>query len=184
MKCIPLYSTLPPNLQQRIFEAAPPKRSNGAIGRKVVVSTNIAETSLTIDGVVFVIDPGFAKQKVTFLFPRKMFFFSLNLAHLWSYSGNLLSKLGFISQVLSNTHLLDHIIHLSVLVFMVVKYIAHSLVTWFTVNFFASYLNLAYLFRVSFPSARYWMLKGPSARSYCHFSVDFFCSVCLFGNEI
>ncbi|KAK2147071.1 hypothetical protein LSH36_571g01054 [Paralvinella palmiformis] len=64
LKCIPLYSTLPPNLQQRIFEPPPPKRTNGAIGRKVVVSTNIAETSLTIDGVVFVIDPGFAKQKV------------------------------------------------------------------------------------------------------------------------
>jgi len=61
MKCIPLYSTLPPNLQQRIFEQAPAKKSNGAVGRKVVVSTNIAETSLTIDGVVFVIDP---KQKV------------------------------------------------------------------------------------------------------------------------
>jgi HrpA-like RNA helicase len=58
MKCIPLYSTLPPNLQQRIFEQAPARKSNGAIGRKVVVSTNIAETSLTIDGVVFVIDPG------------------------------------------------------------------------------------------------------------------------------
>jgi HrpA-like RNA helicase len=65
MKCIPLYSTLPPNLQQRIFEPAPPNKANGAIGRKVVVSTNIAETSLTIDGVVFVIDPGFAKQKVS-----------------------------------------------------------------------------------------------------------------------
>jgi len=62
--CIPLYSTLPPNLQQRIFESAPPNKENGAFGRKVVVSTNIAETSLTIDGVVFVIDPGFAKQKV------------------------------------------------------------------------------------------------------------------------
>ncbi|XP_052269693.1 putative pre-mRNA-splicing factor ATP-dependent RNA helicase PRP1 isoform X4 [Dreissena polymorpha] len=64
MKCIPLYSTLPPNLQQRIFEPPPPNKASGAIGRKVVVSTNIAETSLTIDGVVFVIDPGFAKQKV------------------------------------------------------------------------------------------------------------------------
>ncbi|KAG5220181.1 DEAH-box ATP-dependent RNA helicase [Salix suchowensis] len=32
--------------------------------RKVVVSTNIAETSLTIDGIVYVVDPGFSKQKV------------------------------------------------------------------------------------------------------------------------
>ncbi|KAJ9455950.1 putative pre-mRNA-splicing factor ATP-dependent RNA helicase DEAH2 [Diplonema papillatum] len=58
MKCIPLYSSLPPQQQQRIFEAAPPG------GRKCVVSTNIAETSITIDGVVYVVDPGFSKQKV------------------------------------------------------------------------------------------------------------------------
>ncbi|CAD6197393.1 unnamed protein product [Caenorhabditis auriculariae] len=64
LNCIPLYSTLPPNAQQRIFEPAPPNGPTGAIGRKCVVSTNIAETSLTIDGVVFVIDPGFSKQKV------------------------------------------------------------------------------------------------------------------------
>ena len=38
LKCIPLYSTLPPNLQQRIFEAPPSKKANGAIGRKVSVS--------------------------------------------------------------------------------------------------------------------------------------------------
>lgn len=64
IKIIPLYSTLPPQQQQHIFEPLPPKNQNGAIGRKVVLSTNIVETSLTIDGVVFVIDPGFAKQKV------------------------------------------------------------------------------------------------------------------------
>ncbi|KAI8997108.1 P-loop containing nucleoside triphosphate hydrolase protein [Pilobolus umbonatus] len=63
LKVVPLYSSLPPRAQQQIFEAAPPPR-NGVPGRKVVVSTNIAETSLTIDGIVYVIDPGFAKQKV------------------------------------------------------------------------------------------------------------------------
>lgn len=62
---VPLYSSLPPQQQQRIFDAAPDnKDSKGPPGRKVVVSTNIAETSLTIDGIVYVVDPGFFKQKV------------------------------------------------------------------------------------------------------------------------
>merc|ERR1719243_22144 len=51
--------------QRVIFDAAPgPTYPGGVRGRKCVVSTNIAETSLTIDGIVYVVDPGFAKQKV------------------------------------------------------------------------------------------------------------------------
>jgi pre-mRNA-splicing factor ATP-dependent RNA helicase DHX15/PRP43 len=61
----PLYSSLPPYQQQLIFNPAPgPRVPGGPPGRKVVVSTNVAETSLTIDGIVYVVDPGFSKQKV------------------------------------------------------------------------------------------------------------------------
>ena len=44
-------------MQTRIFEPAP------AGSRKIVIATNIAETSLTIDGIYYVVDPGFVKQK-------------------------------------------------------------------------------------------------------------------------
>ena len=54
---LPIYANLPSDLQAKIFEPTPP----GA--RKVVLATNIAETSLTIDGIIYVIDPGFCKQK-------------------------------------------------------------------------------------------------------------------------
>lgn len=53
----PIYANLPPEQQAKIFEPTP----KGA--RKVVLATNIAETSLTIDGIVYVIDPGFVKEK-------------------------------------------------------------------------------------------------------------------------
>jgi ATP-dependent RNA helicase DHX8/PRP22 len=53
---LPVYSALPSEMQTKIFEPAPP----GA--RKVVIATNIAETSITIDGIYYVIDPGFVKQ--------------------------------------------------------------------------------------------------------------------------
>ncbi|KAF2667817.1 P-loop containing nucleoside triphosphate hydrolase protein [Microthyrium microscopicum] len=65
MKVYPLYGSLSPQQQQRIFDPAPPPRTaGGRPGRKCIISTNIAETSLTIDGIVYVVDPGFSKQKV------------------------------------------------------------------------------------------------------------------------
>jgi len=46
----PIYANLPPNIQAKIFKETP----EGA--QKVVLATNIAETSLTFDGIKFVID--------------------------------------------------------------------------------------------------------------------------------
>ncbi len=54
---LPVYSALPSEMQSRIFEPAP----KGS--RKCIVATNIAEASLTIDGIYYVVDPGFSKQK-------------------------------------------------------------------------------------------------------------------------
>lgn len=53
---LPIYANLPSHRQALIFNQTPPN------ARKVVLATNIAETSLTIPGIVYVIDPGFHKQ--------------------------------------------------------------------------------------------------------------------------
>ncbi|KAG8532735.1 uncharacterized protein KY384_002612 [Bacidia gigantensis] len=54
---LPLFAALPPAAQQLVFQPAPKNH------RKVVLSTNIAETSVTVSGVRFVIDCGKAKLK-------------------------------------------------------------------------------------------------------------------------
>ncbi|XP_073037377.1 probable pre-mRNA-splicing factor ATP-dependent RNA helicase DEAH9 isoform X1 [Primulina eburnea] len=55
---LPLYSGLPRADQDLVFSPTPRGR------RKVVISTNIAETSLTLEGVVYVVDCGFTKQRI------------------------------------------------------------------------------------------------------------------------
>ncbi|KAJ9664836.1 hypothetical protein H2201_005057 [Coniosporium apollinis] len=54
----PLFASLDQAEQNRVFEPTPPN------ARKVVLATNIAETSITIDGIVYVIDCGLVKENV------------------------------------------------------------------------------------------------------------------------
>ncbi|CAK7273378.1 hypothetical protein SEPCBS119000_005623 [Sporothrix epigloea] len=58
LSILPMYSQMPADLQTKIFDKAPP----GV--RKCIVATNIAETSLTVDGIMYVVDPGYSKLKV------------------------------------------------------------------------------------------------------------------------
>jgi ATP-dependent RNA helicase DHX37/DHR1 len=61
MHILPLYSLLPSDKQLKVFEA-PPEGS-----RLVVIATNVAETSLTIPGIRYVVDCGRAKEVCTSL---------------------------------------------------------------------------------------------------------------------
>lgn len=62
---LPLYAALPPHLQQRVFQPTP------KFTRKIIIATNIAETSITVPGIRHVVDSG--KHK------RRLFRPSLNL---------------------------------------------------------------------------------------------------------
>ncbi|CAJ0586481.1 unnamed protein product, partial [Mesorhabditis spiculigera] len=55
--CLPLYSLLSSEKQRRVFQDSPPGT------RLCVVATNVAETSITIPGVRYVVDSGFEKQR-------------------------------------------------------------------------------------------------------------------------
>src|SRR5206468_7080844 len=55
LEILPLFARLSANEQQRVFEPAP-----GAV-RRVVLATNVAETSLTVPGIRFVVDSGLAR---------------------------------------------------------------------------------------------------------------------------
>lgn len=58
LSILPIYSQMPADLQAKIFDRAAP----GV--RKCIVATNIAETSLTVDNIMYVVDAGYSKLKV------------------------------------------------------------------------------------------------------------------------
>ncbi|KAJ3284564.1 putative ATP-dependent RNA helicase dhx33 [Borealophlyctis nickersoniae] len=57
MLVCPIFASLPTAQQTRVFEPAPPGT------RKIILSTNIAETSITISGVRYVVDTGMVKMR-------------------------------------------------------------------------------------------------------------------------
>jgi HrpA-like RNA helicase len=53
----PIFASLPTSQQTKVFEPTPPNT------RKIVLSTNIAETSITISGIRYVVDTGMVKVR-------------------------------------------------------------------------------------------------------------------------
>lgn len=86
---LPLHSLLPLHNQQEIFDP-PPHPSI----RKVILSTSIAETSITIDDVVYVIDSGRAKASDYDLETQGKCLLPTNISR-----ANLLQRKGFFSKI-------------------------------------------------------------------------------------
>ncbi|CAL5210339.1 unnamed protein product [Lathyrus oleraceus] len=80
-KLVPLYSCLPATMQHKIFEACS--------GRKIVVTTNIVEYSLSMDGISYVVDSGFVKKNV---FDNKLRMESLVTSTISKASANMRSE--------------------------------------------------------------------------------------------
>jgi ATP-dependent helicase HrpA len=55
VEVLPLYARLPQKEQNRVF------RQRRGSGVRVILATNVAETSLTVPGIRYVIDPGYAR---------------------------------------------------------------------------------------------------------------------------
>lgn len=68
LKFYPFHGDIPVSRQTKAINAPQPQHRDGKLGRKVIVSTNSAETSLTIEGITHVIDS--CKEKVNMWNPH------------------------------------------------------------------------------------------------------------------
>ena len=88
LQILPLYSSLPPNLQQKVFQINKNK-INKTMRRRVILATNIAETSITIPNIKYVVDTCKVKRKYYSSMKRIDIFKIVNISksEAWQRSG-------------------------------------------------------------------------------------------------